>query len=37
MKKKLSERAILRFVELMAKHKPDQLIEVFKKNNNFSI
>lgn len=37
MKNKLSERSILRFVELMAKHKPDNLIDAFKKNPNFSI
>jgi hypothetical protein len=37
MKNKLSEESILRFVELMAKHKPDNLIDAFKKNPNFSI
>ncbi|MCB0371255.1 MAG: hypothetical protein KDD45_18020 [Bdellovibrionales bacterium] len=37
MKNKLSEQSILRFVELMAKHKPDHLIDAFKKNPNFSI
>jgi len=37
MKMKLSENSILRFVELMAKHKPDQLIDAFKKNPLFSI
>ena len=37
MKNKLSEESILRFVELMAKHKPDSLIDAFKKNPNFSI
>jgi hypothetical protein len=37
MKNKLSEQSILRFVELMAKYKPDNLIDAFKKNPNFSI
>ena len=37
MKSKLSEQSILRFVELMAKQKPDNLIDAFKKNPNFSI
>ncbi len=37
MKLKLSEESILRFVELMAKYKPDNLIDAFKKNSRFSI
>jgi hypothetical protein len=37
MKLKLSEESILRFVELMAKHKPDQLMDALKKNSRFSI
>jgi Mg/Co/Ni transporter MgtE len=37
MKQKLSERSVLRFVELMAQHKPDQLMESLKKNSRFSI
>ena len=37
MKMKLSEESILRFVELMAKNKPDFLIDAFKKNSRFSI
>ena len=37
MKLKLSEESVLRFVELMAKHKPDHLIDAFKKNSQFSI
>lgn len=37
MKLKLSEESVLRFVELMAKHKPDLLIDAFKKNSQFSI
>ncbi len=36
MKNKLSERSILRFVELMSKAKPNDLLSAFKKNPNFS-
>ena len=36
MKLKLSHNSILQFVKLMAKYKPDSLIEVFKKNQNFA-
>ena len=37
MKMKLSENSILRFVDLMAKNKPEQLLEALKKNSRFPI
>lgn len=36
-KNKLSQKSILRYVELMARMKPDELLEAFKNNAYFPI